>query len=79
MRAQEKTDYPEGPFDLEAMIRELHRLGRNLYPLFFERDSRGIPRGWIAKIRRAMQTLIPQYNTDRMVTEYVARYYLRRK
>ena len=60
--------------DLESLY---GNLSRNIIPLFFERDSRGIPRGWIAKIRRAMQTLIPQYNTDRMVTEYVTRYYLR--
>ncbi len=61
--------------DLESLYRTL---SRNIIPLFFERDSRGIPRGWIAKIRRAMQTLVPRYNTDRMVTEYVTRYYLRR-
>ena len=48
-------------------------------PLFFDRDEQGIPRGWIEKIRRAMQTLIPQYNTDRMVAEYVTKYYLSRK
>lgn len=60
--------------DLESLYRTL---SRDIIPLFFERDSRGIPRGWIAKIRRAMQTLIPQYNTDRMLTEYVTRYYLR--
>ena len=62
--------------DLESLY---GTLSRNIIPLFFERDSRGIPKGWIAKIRRAMQTLIPQYNTDRMVTEYVTRYYLRGK
>ena len=33
----------------------------------------------IEKIRRAMQTLIPQYNTDRMVAEYVTKYYLSKK
>ena len=51
--------------DLESLYRTL---SRNIVPLFFERDSRGIPRGWIAKIRRAVQTLVPRYNTDRMVT-----------
>ena len=62
--------------DLESLYQTL---SRNIIPLFFDRDSQGIPRGWIAKIRRSMQTLIPIYNTDRMVTEYVTRYYLRRK
>ena len=62
--------------DLESLYRTL---SRSIVPLFYERDSRGIPGGWIARIRRAMQTLIPRYNTDRMVTEYVTRYYLPRK
>jgi starch phosphorylase len=54
-------------------------LTKEVIPLFFDRDKRGIPQGWIDKIRRAMQTLIPQYNTDRMVAEYVTKYYLSRK
>ena len=48
-------------------------------PLFFNRDDQGIPRGWIEKVRRSMQTLIPIYNTDRMVAEYVTKYYLSKK
>jgi starch phosphorylase len=54
-------------------------LTQGVIPLFFDRDDQGIPRGWIDKIRRAMQTLIPQYNTDRMVAEYVTKYYLSKK
>ena len=57
--------------------------GRNLYrvltgevvPSFFNRDAGGIPRQWIHRIRRAMATLAPQYNTSRMVREYSERYY----
>ncbi len=62
--------------DLESLY---ETLTQSIIPLFFDRDAQGIPRGWIAKIRRAMQTLIPQYNTDRMVAEYVTQYYLRKK
>ncbi len=54
-------------------------LTQGVIPLFFDRDEQGIPRAWIDKIRRGMQTLIPQYNTDRMVAEYVTKYYLSRK
>ena len=54
-------------------------LTNEVIPLFFDRDPQGIPRFWIEKIRRAMQTLIPQYNTDRMVAEYVTKYYLTKK
>ena len=54
-------------------------LEEEVIPFFFDWDEQGIPRGWIDKIRRSMQTLIPQFNTDRMVAEYVNRYYLSRK
>jgi len=55
----------------------LHRvLTQEVIPCFFDRDSNGIPRTWIKKIRRAMTTLVPQFNTWRMVQEYATKYYL---
>ena len=45
-------------------------------PCFFDRDATGIPRAWIKKVRRAMATLVPQFNTWRMVQEYTQKYYL---
>ena len=62
--------------DAESLFETLTQA---VIPLFFDRNAQGIPRGWIEKIRRAMQTLIPQYNTDRMVAEYVTKYYLSKK
>jgi glycogen phosphorylase len=61
-----------------------HRDSENLYrvlteeviPSFYNRDATGIPRQWITRIRRAMVTCVPQFNTDRMVREYAQRYYL---
>jgi glycogen phosphorylase len=47
----------------------------NVIPAFYERDDNDIPRQWIIKIRRAMQTLIPTFNTDRMVAEYTNKIY----
>ena len=51
-------------------------LTEEIIPCFFNRDANGIPRQWIQKIRRAMITLVPQFNTWRMVEEYTRRYYL---
>ena len=51
-------------------------LTEQVIPAFFNRDDRGIPRQWLAIIRRAMATLVPQYNTWRMVQEYTRKYYL---
>lgn len=50
-------------------------LGTQVVPLFYDRDKSGIPRKWISRIRNAMKTIIPTYNTHRMVTEYAERYY----
>jgi len=51
-------------------------LTEEVIPCFFNRDAHGIPRQWIQKIRRAMVTLVPQFNTWRMVKEYATKYYL---
>jgi glycogen phosphorylase len=51
-------------------------LTEEVIPCFFNRDAQGIPRQWIQRIRRAMVTLVPQFNTWRMVQEYTQKYYL---
>ncbi|MDB6032387.1 MAG: alpha-glucan phosphorylase [Verrucomicrobiales bacterium] len=50
-------------------------LTEEVIPMFYQRDANGIPRAWIQRIRRAMATLVPQYNTWRMVQEYTQKYY----
>jgi starch phosphorylase len=51
-------------------------LTEEVIPCFFDRDSQGVPREWIRKIRHTMVTLVPQFTTNRMVREYVEKYYL---
>jgi glycogen phosphorylase len=53
-------------------------LTEQVLPEFFNRDANGLPRQWIQRIRRAMVTLVPQFNTSRMVQEYTQKYYLTR-
>ncbi|MCL5270489.1 MAG: alpha-glucan family phosphorylase [bacterium] len=50
-------------------------LETRVIPEFYDRDAMNIPRAWIQRIRRAMMTLIPDYNTDRMVADYMTKYY----
>ena len=50
-------------------------LGNEVIPLFYSRDASGIPRKWIARIRNSMRTLIPVFNTHRMVSDYARKYY----
>jgi starch phosphorylase len=51
-------------------------LTEQVIPTFYNRDDRGIPRQWLQIIRRAMVTLVPKYNTWRMVQDYTRSYYL---
>jgi len=50
-------------------------LSEEVIPTFYNRDAAGIPRAWIKKMRHAMATITPQYNTWRMVQDYSLKYY----
>ena len=51
-------------------------LEREIIPLFYNRGLDGLPRGWIAMMKRSMRILCPQFNSNRMVEEYTDRCYL---
>jgi starch phosphorylase len=53
-----------------------HLLEQEIVPLFYDRDSSGLPRNWIAKMRNSMAKLAPQFSGNRMVREYVENIYL---
>jgi starch phosphorylase len=50
-------------------------LEKEIVPLFYDRGSDGIPRGWVACMKASLQTLCPVFSTDRMVREYAERFY----
>jgi len=50
-------------------------LEQAVVPLYYDRDSDGVPRKWIAMMKRAIQTLAPEYNSDRMVLDYARKIY----
>ncbi len=47
-------------------------------PEFFDRDSHGIPRAWLKRMRRSLETCLQAFHTDRMVGEYATRFYVSR-
>jgi len=51
-------------------------LEKEILPLFYDRGHDGLPRGWIAKMKAAIGTLAPVFNTNRMVREYSERFYV---
>jgi starch phosphorylase len=53
--------------DAESLYRTLEE---EVVPTYYERDGRGIPVRWVEMMRRALQTLAPAFNSDRMVQDY---------
>jgi starch phosphorylase len=80
-----KNGFAIGPDSHPANVEEQDRVdSANLYktlteqvvPMFYNRDTNGIPREWLKRIRHSMATLVSQFTTDRMVKEYTNKYYL---
>jgi starch phosphorylase len=58
--------------DAESLYRVLEE---EVVPLYYDVDSAGIPRKWIAMMKHAIATLGPEYNSDRMVEDYARKIY----
>jgi starch phosphorylase len=51
-------------------------LEKEVVPTFYDRGRDGLPREWIARMKSAIRTICPVFNTYRMVQEYTDRYYV---
>jgi starch phosphorylase len=51
-------------------------LEREIVPEFYARDDRGIPRGWVHRMRESMARLTPTFSTNRAVRQYTEEHYL---
>ena len=54
----------------------LNALRDQVIPLYYERDRDGLPRQWIARMKRAIRTLGWRFSADRMVMDYVFQAYI---
>ncbi len=45
-------------------------LEREVVPLFYERDDRGIPYGWVRRIKDSLRSIGPRFNATRMLNDY---------
>ncbi|NLF32547.1 MAG: glycosyltransferase family 1 protein [Planctomycetes bacterium] len=51
-------------------------LEREVIPLFYDRDARGVPHGWVARQKWAIRSLAWQFSARRMIMDYTRRCYL---
>jgi starch phosphorylase len=58
--------------DAESLYRTLET---QVVPLYYDRDELGLPRKWITMMKNSIATLIPEFNSNRMVDEYARRIY----
>jgi starch phosphorylase len=59
--------------DAEQLYRVLES---DVVPLFYDRDARGVPRGWVERMKHALRTAGARFTAQRMVRQYVTEYYL---
>jgi starch phosphorylase len=72
---------PHGPqFDAEQRDREessdlLNILEHKVIPLYFERDHQGYSPDWVKHSKASMKSIIPRFNAQRMVMDYLRDFY----
>ena len=58
--------------DAEALYTLLEK---EVIPLYYERDTDGVPHGWIKIIKNSIKTIVPYFNTQRMLKDYTTEAY----
>jgi starch phosphorylase len=61
--------------DANEALQLYQLLETDIVPGFYQRDEHGMPRAWIARIRASMTHYTTEYSSNRMVREYMDRYY----
>jgi len=51
-------------------------LEREVIPEFYNRNDKGIPTAWVARMRESMARLTPRFSANRAVCEYTEQHYL---
>ncbi len=51
-------------------------LENEIVPEFYNRNEKGIPVAWVARMRESMAQLTPRFSADRTVREYTEKHYL---
>jgi starch phosphorylase len=69
----EMSDEERDAADAETIYRVLEE---EIVPLYFDRDTDGVPRHWIQVVKEAIRTAVPVFCARRMVKEYTERFYV---
>ena len=72
----EERTYQNQDFQDELDAETIYALLENeIVPLFYKRNEKGIPVGWVKYIKNSLAAVAPQFTTKRMMDDYYERYY----
>jgi starch phosphorylase len=72
----ESPDQPDTQFEDEVDVASLfHILETQILPLYYAKPDGRLPLAWINLMRESIRTIVPAFNTHRMVGEYTDRLY----
>jgi starch phosphorylase len=74
--AGEEYDDAEKSYQDDVESRALYDLlERDIAPAYYRRGDDAVPRDWTRRMKNSIRTLVPVFNTNRMVAEYAANNY----
>lgn len=70
-------EYDDHEYQDKIEARALYDLlEKEVVPTFYNRGQDGIPRNWLQMMKHSLKTCTPVYSTNRMVIDYLEKYYL---
>ncbi len=70
-------DYKDQETQDEADVLNLYAtLENEIVPLFYDRDEKDVPHGWIAVMKNSIRSCAPEFSMRRMVKDYATELYL---
>jgi starch phosphorylase len=70
------THYDDARRNAEDSLTLYELLQDQVIPLYYQRNEMGFSDGWVKMAKRSIATLLPRFNSARMVSEYVHDFYL---
>ena len=71
-----REEYTDLEYQDEVESNALYNVLENeIIPLYYERGRDDIPRQWVTAMKWSMQTICPQFSTNRMVADYFNKFY----
>ncbi len=72
-RFYESQDFQD-QLDAETIY---NMLENEIAPLFYKRDARGVPVGWVSMIQKSIGEVAPEFTMNRMLRDYIDKYYVK--